>query len=69
MRSALLVLPAARGEGVALALARAAVDYAREAGARTIDFASTQSSETAEAAGFELSESYTYRQHLDLRGR
>ena len=24
---------------------------------------------TAEAAGFELSESYTYRQHLDLRGR
>ena len=61
----------ARGKGVGEALTQAALDSAREAGAKTVDLTSRPSREAAnrlyQRAGFELRDTNVYR--YDLGGR
>lgn len=63
-----VVSSGARGSGTGLALVRAAVDQARERGARTVDLISRHGREAANRlyvrAGFELRETNVYRLHL-----
>ncbi|WP_405165733.1 GNAT family N-acetyltransferase [Nocardia sp. NBC_01499] len=64
-----VVNESARGKGVAFELTRAAVDLARNVGARTVDLTSRPSRESAnrlyQRAGFSPRDSLTYRRTLD----
>ena len=63
-----IVDESARGQGVGEALNRAALDHAREAGAKTVDLTSRPSREAAnrlyQRIGFELRETNVYRYDL-----
>jgi ribosomal protein S18 acetylase RimI-like enzyme len=63
-----IVDQAARGQGIGEALTRAAIDRARESGARTVDLSSRPAREAAnrlyQRIGFELRNSNLYRYNL-----
>lgn len=60
---------AARGKGVGEQLSRAAIEHARQAGARGVDLTSRPSRDAAnrlyQRLGFELRDSHVYRYKLD----